>query len=89
MRSSAGQSRPLARMVARAAIAAAIAGLSIVPQGLAQTDIVPPLPAGAMPVPGAALPPVPTSGQQYLIYVADTSEATLSQVRLVEPGALI
>ncbi len=88
MRSSAGQSRPLVRMVTSAAIAAAIAGLSIVPQGLAQTyDTVPPLPAGAMPVPGSAVLPVPTSGQQYLIYVADTSEATLSQVRLVEPTA--
>ena len=88
MRSSADQSRPLVRMVTSAAIAAAIASLSLVPQGLAQTyDTVPPLPAGAMPVPGAAVLPVPNSGQQYLIYVANTSEATLSQVRLVEPTA--
>lgn len=58
-------------------------------QGLTQGyEAVPPLPAGAMPVPGAAVPQqVPTSGQQYLIYVTDTSEATLSQVRQVEPTA--
>lgn len=58
-------------------------------QGLTQGyEAVPPLPAGTMPVPGSALPQqVPTSGQQYLIYVSDTSEATLSQVRLVEPTA--
>jgi hypothetical protein len=55
---------------------------------MAQTfDTVPPLPAGTIPVPSAALPPVPTSGQQYVIYVADTSEATLRQVRQVEPTA--
>jgi hypothetical protein len=30
---------------------------------------------------------VPVSGQQYLIYVSDTSDAALGQVRLVEPTA--
>ncbi|PZU94758.1 MAG: hypothetical protein DCF32_22700 [Leptolyngbya sp.] len=70
----------------------AIATATIVgtaPLGLTQGyEVVPPLPAGAMPVPGAAVPQqAPTSGQQYLIYVSDTSEATLSQVRLVEPTA--
>lgn len=76
------------KMAAIGAIATATI-VGIVPQGLTQGyEAVPPLPAGAMPVPGAALPQqVPASGQQYLIYVSDTSEATLSQVRLVEPTA--
>ncbi|WP_155523569.1 hypothetical protein [Nodosilinea nodulosa] len=70
-------------------IAAVVAVVAIAPQGLTQGyEVVPPLPAGAVPVPGAMLPQVPSSsGQQYLIYVTDTSEATLSQVRLVEPTA--
>lgn len=73
---------PAFRYVSTAAIAAAVLGLA--PQGLAQGfDAVPPLPAGALPVPGTA----PTSGQQYLIYVNDTSNTTLSQVRIVEPTA--
>lgn len=73
---------PAFRYVSTAAIAAAVLGLA--PQGLAQGfDAVPPLPAGALPVPGTA----PTSGQQYLIYVNDTSNATLNQVRIVEPTA--
>ncbi|TVQ06150.1 MAG: hypothetical protein EA368_17790 [Leptolyngbya sp. DLM2.Bin27] len=67
-----------------AAIAALIAVLGVAPQGLTQGyDAVPPLPAGALPVPGVA----PASGQQYLIYVNDTSNATLSRVRTVEPTA--
>ncbi|MGF1519322.1 MAG: hypothetical protein ACFCVB_16195 [Nodosilinea sp.] len=66
------------------AIAALVAVLGVAPQGLTQGyDAVPPLPAGALPVPGVA----PASGQQYLIYVNDTSDATLSQVRTVEPTA--
>lgn len=69
-------------------IAAVVAVVVIAPQGLTQGyEVVPPLPAGAVPVPGAALPQVPSSGQQYLIYVTDTSDATLSQVRSVEPTA--
>ncbi|MGB3308665.1 MAG: hypothetical protein WA939_20015 [Nodosilinea sp.] len=76
------------RRVIPAGIAAAVAVLGIVSHGLAQGyEAVPPLPAGTMPVPGAATPQLPTSGQQYLIYVSDTSDATLSQVRLVEPTA--
>ncbi len=67
---------------------ATVAVLGTASQGLAQGyEVVPPLPAGAVPVPGAALPQVPSSGQQYLIYVNDTSDATLSQVRQVEPTA--
>lgn len=79
--------RPL-RTVSVAAIAAIVAILGAAPQGLTQGyEVVPPLPAGAMPVPGAAVPQAAASGQQYLIYVNDTSEATLNQVRLVEPTA--
>jgi hypothetical protein len=78
---------PLKMSVAMAIAATAV--LSTAPQGMTQGyEAVPPLPAGTVPVPGANLPQqVPTSGQQYLIYVSDTSEATLSQVRLVEPTA--
>lgn len=81
--------RGLSLRVAAAIAIAATSVISTVPQGMAQGyEVVPPLPAGAVPVPGAAMPQqVPTSGQQYLIYVGDTSEATLSQVRLVEPTA--
>ncbi|PSR19057.1 hypothetical protein C8255_04170 [filamentous cyanobacterium CCP3] len=53
-------------------------------------EAVPPLPAGVMPVPAAAPlsgTALPASGQQYLIYVNDTSEAVLNQVRQVEPTA--
>ncbi|MBW4482495.1 MAG: hypothetical protein KME14_08125 [Tildeniella torsiva UHER 1998/13D] len=84
---SCGRGLSLKMSVAIAIAATSI--LSTAPQGMAQGyEVVPPLPAGAMPVPGAALPQqVPTSGQQYLIYVSDTSEATLSQVRQVEPTA--
>lgn len=76
------------KMAAVVAIATT-AVLGTASQGLTQGyEAVPPLPAGAVPVPGAALPqPVPSSGQQYLIYVNDTSEATLAQVRQVEPTA--
>lgn len=86
--SSCGRRLPLKMSVAIAIAAAAV--ISTASQGMAQGyEVVPPLPAGAVPVPGAAMPQqVPTSsGQQYLIYVSDTSEATLSQVRLVEPTA--
>ena len=77
-----------ARSVLPTGIAGVVAVFGLVPAGLTQGfEAVPPLPAGAMPVPGAALPQVPTSGQQYLIYVNDTSDATLSQVRMVEPTA--
>ncbi|MBE9111245.1 hypothetical protein IQ273_17710 [Nodosilinea sp. LEGE 07298] len=76
------------RRVIPISIAAAVAVLGIAPYGLSQGyEAVPPLPAGTMPVPGAAAPQAPTSGQQYLIYVNDTSDTTLSQVRLVEPTA--
>lgn len=76
--------RPALKGVSTGAIAAAIAVLGLVPQGQTQGyDTVPPLPVGALPVPGAA----PVSGQQYLIYVNDTSETTLRQVRTVEPTA--
>lgn len=88
-------SKRLVRKAIPAGIAAVVAVLSIAPHGLTQEfEAVPPLPAGVMPVPaaapvsaGAALPQVPTSGQQYLIYVNDTSDAVLSQVRQVEPTA--
>ncbi|MGG6239571.1 hypothetical protein ACQ4N7_13165 [Nodosilinea sp. AN01ver1] len=87
-------SNGLVRTAIPAGIAAVVAVLSIAPHGLTQGyEAVPPLPAGVMPVPaaapvsGAALPQVPTSGQQYLIYVNDTSESVLSQVRQVEPTA--
>ncbi len=87
-------SRGLVRKAIPAGIAAVVAVLGFAPHGLAQGyEAVPPLPAGVMPVPaaapmsGAALPQVPTSGQQYLIYVNDTSETVLSQVRQVEPTA--
>ncbi len=74
--------------VSTAAIAGMVTVLGMAPQGLAQVyDIVPVVPEGAVPVPAAALPQVPTSGQQYLIYVRDTSDATLNQVRLIEPTA--
>lgn len=87
LRRSRERGLPLKMSVAIAIAASAI--LSTAPQGMTQGyEAVPPLPAGAMPVPGAAMPQqAPASGQQYLIYVSDTSEATLSQVRLVEPTA--
>jgi len=79
---SLGSGLPAFGYVSTAAIAAAVLGFA--PQGLTQGyDAVPPLPAGALPVPGTA----PTSGQQYLIYVNDTSNTTLNQVRTVEPTA--
>ncbi|MFQ4137156.1 hypothetical protein PGN35_012645 [Nodosilinea sp. PGN35] len=75
------------RGISGGAIAAAALAITA-SQGLAQGyEVVPPLPAGAMPVPGAALPQAPSSGQQYLIYVNDTSDTTLSQVRQIEPTA--
>ncbi|MBE9155671.1 hypothetical protein IQ265_02285 [Nodosilinea sp. LEGE 06152] len=87
-------SKGLVRTAIPAGIAAVIAVLGVAPHGLSQGyEAVPPLPAGVMPVPaaapvsGAALPQVPTSGQQYLIYVNDTSDTVLSQVRQVEPTA--
>ena len=80
----------MVRTASIAAIATTIAVLGVAPQGLTQQyETVPPLPAGAMPVPSAALPQAPTSGQQYVIYVTDTSDATLSQVRTIEPTAFI
>ncbi|MGF1570604.1 MAG: hypothetical protein ACFCVD_21435 [Nodosilinea sp.] len=55
---------------------------------LAQTyDIVPPLPAGAIPVPGEAFPQAPASGQQYVVVVNGDSPLLLDQVRVVEPTA--
>ncbi|MGB3202466.1 MAG: hypothetical protein WBA99_16290 [Nodosilinea sp.] len=81
-------SERVVRGLMSAGLGAAIAVVGIASPGLTQGyEAVPPLPAGAMPVPGAATPQLPPSGQQYLIYVNDTSEATLNQVRLVEPTA--
>lgn len=78
----------VARGLLPVGLVATVAVFALVSPGWAQDfEAVPPLPAGAMPVPGAATPQLPPSGQQYLIYVNDTSEATLSQVRLVEPTA--
>ncbi len=50
-------------------------------------DIVPPLPAGVVPVPISPMPHAPASGQQFVVFVSDTSEATLRQVQMVEPTA--
>lgn len=75
------------RVIPMGIVAAAVVVVAA-PPGLTQGyEVVPPLPAGAVPVPGATLPQGPSSGQQYLIYVTDTSDATLNQVRLVEPTA--
>jgi hypothetical protein len=84
--------RRLGQLAVQTTVTTAIAGvvtvLGIAPAGLTQGyEAVPPVPAGAVPIPGAALPQTPASGQQYVIYVNDTSEATLNQVRLVEPTA--
>ncbi|MGB5971746.1 MAG: hypothetical protein WBG38_00420, partial [Nodosilinea sp.] len=76
------------RKVISAGIIALTAATGVTAQGLAQGyEAVPPLPAGTMPVPGVGQPQAAVSGQQYLIYVGDTSDATLNQVRLVEPTA--
>lgn len=67
-----------------------LAAVSLVSQGVAQGqgyDIVPPLPAGVVPVPSSPMPQAPTSGQQFVVFVNDTSEATLRQVQMVEPTA--
>ncbi|HSM83444.1 MAG TPA: hypothetical protein VLS96_17285 [Nodosilinea sp.] len=80
--------RAILSAAATTSAASLVAVTGLVEPGLAQGyDAVPPLPAGAVPVPGAALPQAPIGGQQYLIYVNDTSEATLTQVRQVEPTA--
>ncbi|MBE9139588.1 hypothetical protein IQ254_20705 [Nodosilinea sp. LEGE 07088] len=84
--------RRLGRFAVQTTVATAIAGVAAVlgtaSAGLTQGyEAVPPVPAGAVPVPGAALPQTPSGDQQYLIYVTDTSEATLNQVRQVEPTA--
>ncbi len=50
-------------------------------------DVVPPLPAGVIPVPGSAVPQAPVGGQQYVVFVNGSSEELLNQVRLVEPTA--
>jgi len=70
---------------------ALVAGMG---QGAAQGqgyDIVPPLPAGVVPVPSSPIPQVSTSGQpsgqQFVVLVNDTSESTLRQVHMVEPTA--
>ncbi|WP_156119696.1 hypothetical protein [Leptolyngbya sp. KIOST-1] len=94
-RSARGATAIALRRVIPVGIAAAVAVLGVAPGFTQGFEAVPPLPAGTVPVPGTALPQVPTtalpqvptSGQQYLIYVNDTSDRTLSQVRLVEPTA--
>lgn len=71
-------------------VLAALALTSVVGQGSAQAqgyDIVPPLPAGVVPVPSSPMPQAPASGQQFVVFVNDTSEATLRQVQMVEPTA--
>ncbi|NJL46542.1 MAG: hypothetical protein HC929_02235 [Leptolyngbyaceae cyanobacterium SM2_5_2] len=50
-------------------------------------DVVPPLPAGVIPVPGSAVPQAPVGGQQYVVFVNGSSEELLNQVRMVEPTA--
>lgn len=54
-------------------------------------DIVPPIPAGVVPVPSSPVPQVSTSsqpsGQQFVVFVNDASDATLYQVQMVEPTA--
>ncbi|QQE64104.1 hypothetical protein GFS31_07820 [Leptolyngbya sp. BL0902] len=50
-------------------------------------DIVPPLPVGVVPVPSSPMPQAPSSGQQFVVFVNDTSEATLRQVQMIEPTA--
>lgn len=69
-----------------------VAALAVVAMGsgVAQGqgyDIVPPLPAGVVPLPTSAAPQVTASGQQYVVFVSNTSEATLRQVQRVEPTA--
>lgn len=71
-------------------ILSALTLASVMGQGSAQAqgyDIVPPLPAGVVPVPVSPMPQTPTSGQQFVVFVNDTSEATLRQVQMVEPTA--
>jgi hypothetical protein len=71
-------------------LAAAIALMGLGSQSVVQAqgyDVVPPLPAGVIPVPGAAMPQAPVSGQQYVVFVNDTSETTLQQVQMIEPTA--
>lgn len=50
-------------------------------------DTVPLLPAGVVPVPSSPMPQAPASGQQFVVFVNDTSAATLRQVQMVEPTA--
>lgn len=71
-------------------ILSALTLASVMGQGSAQAqgyDIVPPLPAGVVPVPVSPMPQAPASGQQFVVFVNDTSEATLRQVQMVEPTA--
>lgn len=69
------------------ALAVAIVGVAeqrVQAQGY---DVVPPLPAGVIPVPSSGMSQPPASGQQYVVFVADTSDTTLRQVQMVEPTA--
>jgi hypothetical protein len=81
--------RPSARLAALGLVSAvAIAGLTSHGPAHGQGyDVVPPLPAGVIPVPSSTMPQAPVSGQQYVVFVTDTSEATLRQVQMVEPTA--
>ncbi|XGB42526.1 MAG: hypothetical protein LVS60_01220 [Nodosilinea sp. LVE1205-7] len=67
-------------------VSAAIAGLTgpVQAQGY---DLVPVLPTGTMPLPAQALPPTPSSSQQYVVLVNGNNDQILNQVRLVEPTA--
>ncbi len=63
-------------------------GLLVRGQAIAQNfDAVPPLPAGAVPLPGTGQQP--SNGQQYVVVVNGNSAALLDQVRMVEPTAFV
>jgi hypothetical protein len=75
--------KPGARLVAALSLTTVLGG----PVLAQDYELVPAVPAGAVPASTSSLPTPPASAQQFVVVVTGSSDLLLNQVRLIEPTA--